>query len=59
VCPTGAPFLFFAKGFLAVVRQPKKQLAISDFWDLNPGPKFRLQSSRHCNTSPTTTKKTQ
>ena len=41
--------LLFVNQFLSVVRQKKQ---ISDFWDLNPGPKSRLQSSRHYTTTP-------
>ena len=34
------------------VLQPQKKKLICYFWDLNQGPKSRLQSSRHSTTSP-------
>jgi hypothetical protein len=41
--------LFFVNLFLSVICQKK---TISDFWDLNQGPKSRLQSSNHSSASP-------
>jgi hypothetical protein len=41
--------LLFVNQFLSVVRQKKQ---ISDFWDLNPGPKSRLQLPHHYTTTP-------
>jgi hypothetical protein len=40
--------LLFVNLYLSVVRQKKN----CDFWDLNQGPKSRLQSSRHYTTIP-------